>query len=87
MPRRKCSLKKNRVDKKRHLQNLKIKQELKKTTKKFLALLSAKKIDEAKVLLKKVYSQLDKAAKKNIIHSALASRRKSRLTQRISKTA
>ncbi len=87
MSRRKCSLKKTRVDKKRHLQNLKIKQELKKTTKKFLALLSAKNIDEAKVFLKKVYSQLDKAAKKNIIHPALANRRKSRLTQRISKTA
>lgn len=87
MPRRKSSVKKTRGDKKKHLQNLKIKQALKKTTKKFLALLAAKNIDEAKTLLKTVYSQLDKAAKKKVIHPALASRRKSRLTQKLSKTA
>lgn len=87
MPRRKSSVKKTRADKKKHQQNLKIKQELKKTIKKFLALLSAKNIEEAKVLLQKAYSQLDKAAKKKIIHPALADRRKSRLTKRLSKTA
>ncbi len=87
MPRRKSSVKKTRGDKKKHLQNLKIKQALKKTTKKFLALLSAKNSEEAKALLQKLYSQLDKAAKKKIIHPALANRRKSRLTKRLSKTA
>ncbi len=87
MPRRKSSVKKTRGDIKKHQQNLKIKQALKKTTKKFLALLADKNIDAAKTLLQKVYSQLDKAAKKKVIHPALASRRKSRLTQRLSKTA
>lgn len=87
MPRRKSSLKKQRVDKKRHLRNLKIKQELKKTIKKFQALLSNKNIDEAKTLLKKVYSQLDKAAKKRVIHPKTANRKKSRLTQKLFKTA
>ncbi len=87
MPRRKSSVKKTRGDKKKHLQNLKVKQALKKTTKKFLASLSAKNMDEAKTLLQTAYSQLDKAAKKKIIHPALADRRKSRLTKSLNKTA
>ena len=87
MPRRKTSLKKHRADKKKHLHNLKIKQELKKTLKKFQALLSAKNTNEAKTLLGKVFSQLDKAAKKRIIHPQTANRKKSRLTKRLGKAA
>jgi len=87
MPRRRTSLKRNRADKKRHLHNLKIKQELKKTLKKFQALLTAKNASEAKALLGKVFSQLDKAAKKRIIHRQTANRRKSRLTKRLGKAA
>ncbi|MBM3249615.1 MAG: 30S ribosomal protein S20 [Candidatus Omnitrophica bacterium] len=87
MPRRKTSLKKNRADRKKHLRNLKIKQQLKKTIKKFLSLVSAKNAAEAKAMLAKVFSQLDKAAKKNIIHPATANRRKSRLMKRLSKAA
>lgn len=86
MPRRKTSLKKNRADKKRHLRNLKIKQQLKKAFKKFQVLLSAKNITEAKAFLVKVFSQLDKAAKKRIIHPNTAQRKKSRLARRLSKT-
>lgn len=86
MPRRKTSLKRNRADKKRHLRNLKIKQQLKKAFKKFQALLSAKNITEAKAFLVKVFSQLDKAAKKRIIHPNTAQRKKSRLARRLSKT-
>ena len=87
MPRRRTSLKRNRADKKRHLHNLKIKQELKKTLKKFQSLLSAKNIQEAKTLLGKVFSQLDKAAKKRVIHPKTANRKKSRLMKRLTKTA
>jgi len=87
MPKRRTSLKRKRADKKRHLRNLKIKQELKKAIKKFQALLSAKSVNEAKTLLRKVYSQLDKAAKKRIIHPKTAQRRKSRLAKRLLKTA
>lgn len=85
MPKRRSALKRMRQDKKRRLRNLKIKGELKKTIKKFLALLSAKNIDEAKTFLRKVYSQLDKAAKKRIIHPRTADRKKSRLAQQILK--
>lgn len=87
MPRRKTSLKKKRADKKKHLHNLKIKQELKKVLKKFQALLSAKNINDAKALLGKVFSQLDKAAKKRVIHPKTADRKKSRLAKRLTKGA
>jgi len=87
MPRRKTSLKRKRADKKKHLRNLKIKQQLKKTIKKFIGTLSAKNVNEAKILLGKVFSQLDKAAKKRVIHPRTSNRRKSRLMKRLSKAA
>jgi len=87
MPRRKTSIKKTRSDRKKHLRNLKIKQELKKTIKKFQALVSQKNINEAKGLLKKLFSQLDKAAKKRVIHPATANRKKSRLMKRVTRGA
>lgn len=87
MPRRRTSLKRNRADKKRHQRNLRVKNELKKTLKKLQALLTAKNTAEAKTLLKKAFSQLDKAAKKNIIHQSSANRKKSRLMLRLSKAA
>ena len=85
MPRRKTSLKKQRADKKKHLRNLRIKQNLKKTIKKFQVLLSTKNINEAKKLIGEVFSQLDKAAKKRILHPKTASRKKSRLTKQLTK--
>ena len=54
--------------------------------KKFQALVSAKSIAEAKNLIAKVFSQLDKAAKKRIIHPRQASRKKSRLMKRLAKS-
>ncbi len=87
MPRRRSSIKRKRADKKRHLHNLKIKQQLKKTLKKFLELLSAKNTNEAKTFLSEVFSVLDKAAKKRIIHPQTANRKKSRLALRLGKAA
>jgi len=87
MPRRRTSLKKTRADKKKHLRNLIVKRELKKNLKKLNAFLSAKNINEAKTLLKKAFSELDKAAKKRIIHPATANRKKSRLMRRLLKAA
>jgi len=87
MPRRKTSLKRQRADKKRHLKNLRVIVDLKKTIKKFQSLLLAKNINEAKTLLEKVYAKLDKAAKKSIIHPNSANRKKSRLMRKLMKTA
>jgi len=85
MPKRRSAVKRQRADKKRRLKNLKIKQHLKRTIKKFLALVSAKNINEAKVLAKTIYSLLDKAAKKRVIHPNAANRKKSRLIKRLLK--
>ncbi len=87
MPRRKTPVKKTRVDKKRHQRNLRVRNQLKKTLKKFQELLAAKNLAEAKTFITKVFSQLDKAAKKGIIHTRTASRKKSRLTLRLNKGA
>lgn len=85
MPRRKTSLKRKRADKKRRLFNLRVKREIKKTLKKFQALVSANNLNEAKTFLAKVFSVLDKAAKKRIIHPNTAKRKKSRLAKRLLK--
>ena len=87
MPRRKTSLKSNRVNKRKHTRNTKVKVQLKKAIKKFQELLAKKDSAEAKAFISKVFSQLDKAAKKNIIHRGTANRKKSRLMQRLSNPA
>ena len=87
MPRRRSSIKRKRADKKRHLRNIKVKRLVRKTLKDFQALLNAKNADEAKAMLGKVFSVLDKAAKKRIIHPRNVSRKKSRLSKRLRKTA
>jgi small subunit ribosomal protein S20 len=83
MPKRKAAVKRLRVDKKRHAHNVRIKRELKGAIKKFLALFSGKQVEEAKKTLAKVYSLLDKAAKKKIIHPNTASRKKARFARKI----
>ena len=87
MPRRRTSVKRTRVNNRKHLRNLKVKVQLKKTVKKFQELLVAKDLSQAKTLISKVFSQLDKAAKKKIIHPKTADRRKSRLMRKLGKSA
>jgi len=87
MPNRKAAVKRLRVDKTRHQRNLKIKTELKKSLKKLQALLTAKNSAEAKTALAKVFSLLDKAAKKKILHPNTANRKKGRLAKKVFKTA
>jgi small subunit ribosomal protein S20 len=85
MPKRKAGVKRQRVDKKRHLRNLKVKTELKKAIKNLQVLLSNKNSAEAKASFSKISSLLDKAAKKRIIHPKTADRKKSRLSKRLLK--
>ena len=87
MPRRKSSIKAKRADDKKRSSNLQIKKNLKETIKKYKKTVQAKDTAEASTQLKKVFSQLDKAAKKNVIHKNTASRKKSRFTQSLSRTA
>ena len=70
---------------KRRERNLKRKELLKKAKKEFLKLIEAKKLEEAKQLLPKLYKLLDKAAKVNLIKKSTASRLKSRLTKKLNK--
>jgi small subunit ribosomal protein S20 len=71
---------------KKALRNQSAKSELKTETKKFLDLISSKKMDEAKKQLNHLISQLDRAQSKGIIHKNTASRKISRLMKKI-KTA
>lgn len=81
MPQRKAGVKALRTNHKRHLHNLDIKTDLKKTIKKFLSSVDKKDVSEAQSGLKIVYKKLDKAAKRNLIHANTASRRKSRFSR------
>jgi len=77
MPQRHSGIKDLRKNYKRHMHNLDIKTDLKKTVKKYLASVNAKKKDEAQSNLKLVYKKLDKAIKRNILKKNTVSRRKS----------
>lgn len=81
MPQRRTAIKDLRKNRKQHLHNLDIKTDLRKTIKKFLALITAKNATEAQSALKLVYKKLDKAAKRHILHDNTASRRKARFSK------
>ncbi|OGW96277.1 MAG: 30S ribosomal protein S20 [Omnitrophica WOR_2 bacterium GWC2_45_7] len=81
MPQRKSGLKALRQNNAKHMHNLDIKTDLKKTIKKFLASVKDKNTTEAKTNLTLVYKKLDKAAKRKIIEKNTAARRKSRFSK------
>jgi len=77
MPNHKSCEKRLRQEKKRAARNHYVKATIKTLDKK---LRSDLPIEDKEKLLSEVYSKLDKAAKKNVIHKRTASRRKTRLT-------
>lgn len=74
-----------RQSKSRAKRNTVYKNQIKKLIKEVKALVANKKTEEAKKMLSKVYSILDKASKVGIIKKNNASRRKSRLTKLVDK--
>jgi len=76
MPNHKSCEKRLRQDVKRRANNNYVKSTIKTLSKKMRSNIS---VEEKLNLLDEVYSQLDKAAKKGVIHSRTASRRKSRI--------
>ncbi len=80
MPQRRTAVKDLRKNRTRHMHNLDIKTDLKKTIKKFLSAVKDKK-SETQELLKVLYQKMDKAAKRNILHKKTAARRKSRFAR------
>jgi len=87
MPIKRASFKDLRKSKKRHFKNVSTRSELHSIIKKFESLITAKKTDEAKALLKALSSKMAKAAAKGVIHRNAASRKISRLTKRIASIA
>jgi len=81
LPQRKSGIKDLRKNHKRHMQNLDIKTDLKKTVKKFLKSVDEKSVDNAKSELKLVCKKLDKATKRNILQKNTVARRKSKYTK------
>jgi small subunit ribosomal protein S20 len=80
MPQRRTAIKDLRKAHTKHLHNLQIKTDLKKTVNKFTTAAADKKAD-AQELLKEVYKKFDKAAKRNVMHKKTAARRKSRFAR------
>lgn len=85
MPITKSAKKALRQNIKRRKNNLIYKKNFKKLIKEANFLVSNKKIEEAKILLPKIYKSLDKAAKKNVIKKNTAARKKSHITKAINK--
>ncbi len=77
MPQRRTAIKDLRTSRKKHMNNLDVKTDIKKNVKKFKTLIATKNKEEAKKMLTLLYKKFDKAAKKNVLHKNTASRRKS----------
>ena len=86
MPQRRTAIKDLRRSHTRHMRNLDIKTDLKKTVKKFLVAATEKKAD-AQELLKALYKKMDKAAKRKTMHKKTAARRKSRFAKLLAPAA
>ncbi|MCB5250304.1 MAG: 30S ribosomal protein S20 [Candidatus Cloacimonadales bacterium] len=82
MPNHKSPAKSLKQDAKRFARNNYVRSTLKTLSKKMHSDIS---IEEKREILEKVYSQLDKAAKKGVIHPRTASRRKSRIALHFNK--
>ena len=76
MPNHKSCEKRLRQEVKRSAQNHYVKSTIKTLTKKMKSDMS---VEDKEKLLQEVYSKLDKAAKRHVIHKRTASRRKERL--------
>ena len=87
MANRRSSIKKIRVDKRRIQKNLRVKSELKTVTRAVNELLLNKKTAELTPQSRVLFSKLDKAVKKGIIHENRAARVKSRIAAKINSLA
>jgi|YelNatPaOPRAMG01_1025707.scaffolds.fasta_scaffold04623_5 small subunit ribosomal protein S20 len=84
MPIKRSAKKALRQNLKRRKRNLARKKEIRQLKRQYLLALKNKDKEKAKEILPKLYSILDKSAKRNIIHKNKASRLKGRLTKKLS---
>lgn len=82
MPQHKSPMKRMKTDKKRQARNNYVKRTLKTLSKQLLV---TETVEDKQEVLNKLYAQLDKAAKKGVIHKRTASRRKSRIAGYLNK--
>lgn len=82
MPQHKSPMKRMKTDKKRQARNNYVKRTLRTLAKQMQTEMP---VADKQTLMDKIYSQLDKAAKKGIIHKRTASRRKSRVAAYVNK--
>mgnify|MGYP000912378921 CR=1 FL=1 len=83
MPQHKSPIKRMKTDAKRQARNNYVKRTLKTLDKQIRTDMPQ---EEKQALLNKIYSQLDKAAKKGVIHKRTASRRKARVAAFVNKS-
>ena len=83
MPRTRSAAKQARASLRRQTHNKSIKSRVHTLERKFLSLVESKKAAEAATALSELSSALDKAAKSQVVHRNLASRKKSRLAARL----
>ena len=83
MANRRSSIKKIRIDKRRRERNVQVISELRTATRKVNTFITAKKAVEAAKESHNLFSKLDRAVKKGVLHKNSASRRKSRIHLRI----
>ncbi len=84
MPNHKATAKSLRQNEKRQIRNVAIKSKIRTLIKKVRGAVKQNNPDEARNYLNSAVSELDTAAKKNIIHAKNAARHKSRLMQLVS---
>ena len=87
MPNTKSAAKALRGSDTKRLQNTSVKSALHSLEKRFLALVTEGKKEDAAKLFPELCSALDKAAKRNVIHGNHAARQKSRFAVRLGKMA
>lgn len=87
MPNLKTSIKDLRKTKRKTQQNLRMKRRYKGAIKEFKTNIEKGDLENSKKSLSKTYKLLDKAAKTKLLKKQTASRKKSRLTKILNKTA
>ena len=83
MPNIQSAIKRMRSNEKKRQRNLSVRSEVKTVLKKVKGAVANKDADAAKILLQAAYSELDKAAKKNVIHQNKADRSKARMAKKV----
>ncbi len=83
MPNTKSAAKRLKTDAKRNIRNTWARKQLKKREKNLLAMVEEKNVAGAQEALQEMYSQLDRAAKHNVIHQNKVNRKKSRLETKV----